>query len=71
MSIRGYSGRLSGTHRYRAVSANDLPYLLAAAIFLGEAAYSMQSGRQGSLSSLATLLVVYAITMEVLRVWKR
>jgi len=71
MSIRGYSGRLSGTHRYRAVSANDLPYLLVAAVFLGEAAYAMQSGRQGSLSSFAVLLLVYACLMEVLRVWKR
>ncbi len=71
MSIRGYSGRLSGTHRYRAVSVNDLPYLLAAAVFLGEAAYAMQSGRQGSLYTFGILLIVYAFTLEVLPVWKR
>jgi len=71
MSIRGYSGRLSGTHRYRAVSANDLPYLLAAAVFLGEAVYAMQSSRQGSLYSFAAVLIVYTFTMEVLRFWKR
>jgi cobalt/nickel transport system permease protein len=71
MSLRGYSGKLSGKHSYHDISANDLPYLLIAAVFLGEAAYSMQSGRQGSLSSFAAALLIYACSMEVLRIWKR
>jgi energy-coupling factor transporter transmembrane protein EcfT len=71
MSIRGYSGNLSGSHSYHDISANDLPYLLVAAVFLGEAAYAMLSGRQGSLCSFAIVVLIYACSMEVLRVWKR
>ncbi|MBI5189271.1 MAG: hypothetical protein HZA22_01155 [Nitrospirae bacterium] len=70
MSIRGYAGHLSATHSYAAFSVCDIPYLLAASIFLGAAVFGGEAGIGNPVAVIATV-VIYAAIMEALRAWKR
>ena len=71
MSVRGYSGRLSGGARPGRLSLIDLPFLATSLAFLSLAAYLRLTGLPAPLAVLAVFLAGYVASMEAVRFWKR
>jgi cobalt/nickel transport system permease protein len=71
MSVRGYSGKLTGKTPLGGVGFRDLPFLAVAAAFLGIAVYSKSTGNQAPRAILPALLISYLACMEAMRFWKR
>jgi cobalt/nickel transport system permease protein len=71
MTIRGYSGRLSGARPEAAFGPGDLPYPLMAGLFLAAALYAGPSGHPFNMGVMPLILAVYLAGMEVAKAWKR
>ena len=71
MSVRGYSGRLTGRPALGGVGMADMPFLLAAAAFLALEVYSKLAGTGAPRAVMPALLIGYLACMEAVRIWKR
>ncbi len=71
MSVRGYSGKLSGRAALGGIGLADLPFLLAASAFLALVVYSKYTGTGTPRVVMPALLICYLVCMEAVRVWKR
>jgi len=71
MSVRGYSGKLSGGRPSGSFHAVELPYPASAAALLIYAEYASRAGLASDWRVLASVLLAYITGMEAIRVWKR
>lgn len=71
MSLRGYSGRLSGARPSVGLGINDIPYPLMTSIVFLQALCWGRGGCHAGHAAMPVLLAVYFAGMEGFRAWKR